>query len=91
MHPGQGRGARPRMRDLVLVIVLVTLFATAFTTHVAIVAGLARRSPRWRAAAAFVVPPLAPFWAFSERMRLRAVLWCVSLAAYLIALLIARR
>lgn len=79
------------MRDLILVLVLVALFATAFTTHVAIVAGLARRSPRWRAAAAFVVPPLAPFWAFSERMRVRAVLWCASVGAYLIALLLARR
>ncbi len=78
------------MRDLIIVIMLVTLFATAFTTHVAIVAGLARRSPRWRAAAAFVVPPLAPFWAFSERMRVRAVLWCASLAVYLVALFLAR-
>lgn len=79
------------MRDLILVLLLITLFATTFTTHVAIVAGLARRTPRWHAAAAFFVLPLAPFWAFSERMRVRAILWCASLAAYLIVLVMARR
>lgn len=74
------------MRDTVLVLALVVLFAASVTAHVAIVAGLAMRPPRWRAAAAFVLPVLAPWFAFSERMRVRAVLWCVSVVLYGIAL-----
>ena len=49
------------MRDGILVGGLVIAFATLVTVHVAIVLGLAWQSPRWRALAAFFVPPLAPY------------------------------
>jgi len=78
------------MRDLILVILLTTFFAAAVTTHVAILAGLVRRRPRWRAAVALAFPPLAPVWAYTERMRIRAVLWGVTLGAYLVTLMVAR-
>ena len=61
---------------------LVVAFAALVTMHVAIAAGLASRPPRWRAIAAVVVPPLAPYWAFRDRMPVRAVLWLASAAAY---------
>ena len=79
------------MRDIVLFSALVGLFATLVTTHVAIVAGLARRAPRWRAAAAVLVPVLAPAFAFRERMRVRATLWCAALGLYAAALILALR
>ncbi|MBI5535128.1 MAG: hypothetical protein HY898_20545 [Deltaproteobacteria bacterium] len=77
---------QPMMRDAALVLALVVLFATSVTAHVAIVAGLAVRPPRWRAAAAFALPLLAPIFAFSERMKVRGVIWCVAVVAYGITL-----
>ena len=50
--------------------------------HVAIVIALARGAPRWRALAAFLVPPLAPYWAFVEQRRALAWTWLGALAAY---------
>jgi hypothetical protein len=79
------------MRDIALFAALVGLFAALVTTHVAIVAGLARRTPRWRAAAALLVPVLAPVFAASERMRVRAVIWCAALCFYAVALILSLR
>jgi len=70
------------MRDQIVVSLLVVAFATLVTAHVTLVVGLARRSPRWRALAAFFVAPLAPWWGWHERLRARAVLWVVAALAY---------
>jgi hypothetical protein len=48
----------------------------------AIVLGLAVRDPRWRAIAAMVVPPLAPYWALQNGMRKRGAIWIVSVVFY---------
>jgi len=79
------------MRDTVLVLALVVFFATTVTAHVAIVAGLAVRRPRWRAAAAIMLPLLAPIFAFSERMRIRGAIWCASAVLYGVALALSTR
>src|SRR5262249_53077732 len=72
-------GARPlrrrQVKDGVAYIALIIAFATFVTAHAGIVAGLAFRTPRWRALVAFFVPPLAPFWAYQEKMRVRSVAW----------------
>ena len=60
------------------------------TAHVAIAAGLLARAPRWRAAAALALPPLAPYWALRERMRVRAGAWIASVAVYVVMRLLAR-
>ncbi len=65
---------------------VVIAFAAWVTLHVALVSGLTRRTPRWRALAALVVPPLAPVFAFRSGMPRRAVSWCVALAIYLVGL-----
>ena len=72
------------MADILLVVALALLFATTVTAHVAIVAGLARRTPRWRALVALVVPVMAPIWALTEGMRIRAGLWCAALVSYVL-------
>jgi hypothetical protein len=61
--------------------VALVAFASA---HVALVAGLARRGPLWRALAALVAPPLAPWWGWGLGMRKRAIAWAASLALYAI-------
>ena len=61
---------------------LVISFAGLLTTHVALTVGLARRTPRWRAIAAFLCPPLAPSWDWQERMRVRAILWTAAALLY---------
>jgi hypothetical protein len=53
--------------------------------HVALVIGLARRKPRWRALAAVALPPLAPIWGWSEMPR-SARVWALAFAAYAIAI-----
>lgn len=70
------------MRDAIVIGGLVLAFATLVTVHVAIAFGLARRTPRWRAALAFFVPPLAPYWALSLGMAVRGTVWVVAAVAY---------
>jgi hypothetical protein len=63
--------------------VVVALVLAAFVAaHASLVAGLARRHPRWRALAALAVPALAPWWGWGAGMRKRAILWLGALAAY---------
>ena len=76
------------MRDWLLLVGLELAFATLFTMHVAIVFGLAQKEPRWRAVAAFFVPPLAPYWAFCHGMKVRGGFWVGSVVLYA-ALLVA--
>lgn len=78
------------MSDGTVLVFVVLTFAVLVTAHVAIVFGLARHEPRWRAAVAFFVPPLAPYWGFRERMRVRSIIWGVAFLLYVIALLGAR-
>jgi hypothetical protein len=77
------------VKDLIVVATLVISLALFITAHVTITYGLAFRQPRWRAPAAFFVPPLAPFWAWRERMRIRAGIWMASLVLYVIATIVA--
>ena len=74
------RGASLLRDALGIALALALLVHVA--AHVAIVYGLARDGAYVRAALAFVVPPLAPLWAWSHRMRRRAYLWTSSLAAF---------
>jgi hypothetical protein len=71
--------------DIVQVTAVVVTFAVLFTAHVCIVAGLVRRTPRWRSPVALVVAPLAPYWAFRDRMYVRGTAWVVAAVAYAIA------
>ena len=77
------------MKDTVVVASLVVAFAFIVTAHAAIVFGLVRRRPWWRALVALAVPPLAPYWAWREQMRSRAAIWAASLAIYVTALVFA--
>jgi hypothetical protein len=77
--------------DLVVVILCVIAFAGWVTLHVLLALGLARRPPRWRALVGLVVIPLAPWWAWQERMRVRVGLWAGVLAVYVVALTLALR
>lgn len=69
-------------RDAVVLIALVVAFASLVTAHLALALGLARRSYRWRALLAFVLAPLAPWWGWREKMRVRSVLWVAAAIAY---------
>jgi hypothetical protein len=68
--------------DVIVLVVLVVSFAVFATSHVALVFGLILRSPRWRGAAALLVPPLAPFWGVENRMYVRSALWLAALVTY---------
>jgi hypothetical protein len=73
------------MSDTVVVGSLVLSCAVFGATHVSIAWGLGSRAPRWRAAVAFLVPPLAVYWAFREKMSVRAFVVCGAVAVYVIA------
>lgn len=68
------------------VVTLVVAFATLVTVHVSLTIGLVRHAPRWRAVVAFIVAPLAPWWGWQARMRIRGVVWVVAAAVYGVAL-----
>ena len=70
---------------MVLVAAVVLAFAFLVTAHVAIAVGLLGRRPRWRAPVALVFAPIAPYWAWKERMRVRAGVWTAGLVVYVIA------
>ncbi len=78
-------------RDEAVSLALVLAFASLVTAHVALVAGLARRRPRWRSAVALAVVLLAPWWGWREGMRWRWTAWVVSAGAYVALLWLAAR
>jgi hypothetical protein len=75
--------------DLVLVALPSLTFAALVTAHVRLLCGLVVRPPRLRALWALLVPPLAPFWAYREKLRGWATVWAAALVAYALSLLIA--
>jgi hypothetical protein len=75
--------------DVLLVLAPSLSLALLVTAHVALVAALARRAPRWRAAVALVVPPLAVVWGNQEKFRKWCVVWLVALALYVATLALA--
>jgi hypothetical protein len=76
-------------RDIAILTTLVVAFATLLTVHVLLALGLARRTHRGRALVAFVVPPLAPWWGWREKMHVRGVLWIAAAIVYTAALWLA--
>jgi hypothetical protein len=67
---------------LLLFGALVMAFATLVSTHATLAIGLARREPRWHGLVALVVFPLAPWWGWQERMRVRGAIWVIAALAY---------
>lgn len=52
------------------------------TAHLALVAHLFMRAPRWHGLLALALPPLAPYWAFQERRYVWGTLWLLAALAY---------
>jgi hypothetical protein len=75
------------MRALLSVLLALALLGFV-AAHVALVVGIARTPNRPRAALAFFIPPLAPFWGHELGMTKRANAWLGALAIY-VAILIA--
>ena len=50
--------------------------------HAALVVGLLRSPPRYMAALAVVLPPLAPYYGWRRGMRARTFVWLGGLGAY---------
>lgn len=78
-------------RDEIVSLGVLVAFALLVTSHLTVVAGLAARAPRWRAAVALVAPPLAPWWAIRVGMKRRAAAWLAGAVAYFAFLLLAQR
>jgi hypothetical protein len=68
--------------DLLLVVLPAVCFGLLVTVHVYLAAALMREAPRWRALLAFLIPPLAPYFAWVARRRALMVTWVVALVAY---------
>ncbi|MCA9588449.1 MAG: hypothetical protein KC657_24195 [Myxococcales bacterium] len=62
--------------------VLVVALAAHFGSHVAVSVALARKAKWYLGLVAFLVPPLAPYWAFKAGLRPLGLAWLGSLAAY---------
>jgi len=77
------------VKEIVLVASMLLAFALLATVHVSLVFSLAGRTPRWRALVGLVVPPLAPFWGWRERMRKRSLMWLSCAAVYVVSLTLA--
>ncbi|MEO5730378.1 MAG: hypothetical protein ABI134_05975 [Byssovorax sp.] len=77
-------------RDAAFTIGLVVTFAALVTIHVVTLFGLARRRHFTAALGSLVLPPLAPYCAFTRGMHARAIAWVASAALYAVALLLNR-
>jgi hypothetical protein len=77
--------------DIALLSFLVVAFATLLTVHVTLSLGLARHGHRWRAIAAFLIPPLAPYWGWRVGKRGQVALWVAASGSYMAALWLAMR
>jgi hypothetical protein len=76
---------------MLVMTLLVGFFALLGTAHVALVLGLSGRMGAWRALAALVVMPLAPFWGLRQGLLVRTSIWLVALVLYAGALLASLR
>ncbi len=65
--------------------ILLGAFGLLVTAHVALCLALLRRPRRWRALVAFVLPPLAPYWAYKEGWRAASIVWVVAFCLYAVA------
>jgi hypothetical protein len=66
-------------------VALAAMLAVLIAAHLCIVVGLAWRRAWGRAAAALLVPPLAPWWGWREggaRARTAVVAWLAAVAIY---------
>jgi hypothetical protein len=70
-------------------IALALALLAFIAAHLALVAGIARRGLWWRAAAALVFAPLAPWWGWQAAMRRRTLAWAAALAIYAFAVAVA--
>ena len=77
-------------RDAAFTIGLVVTFAALLKIQVVTLFGLARRRPFTAALVSLVLPPLAPYCAFTRGMHARAIAWAASAALYAVALLLNR-
>ena len=75
--------------DYVVYGALIVTLAAFVTLHVWLSAALLADKPRWRGAAAFFVPPLAPVYGFKAGKKKLAIAWLAMLAAYAIARILA--
>jgi hypothetical protein len=72
-------------------VAIAVVLVAHLGAHLALVVGLARCGPVWRAMAAFVIPPLAPWWGWAAGMRRRTIVWGAALALYGIGVAVAGR
>jgi hypothetical protein len=70
------------MKDTITVFTLSISLAMLVTSHVTTVYGLLLRPPRWRAVMVLLFPPLAPMWAWKERMFVRSVSFVLASVGY---------
>lgn len=68
-------------------LVLAAAFGVFACAQAALVIGLATRRPRWRALAGCLVPPLAAYWGWEAKLRVRSVIWLFALVIYGLAVL----
>ena len=79
------------MNDIVVVAMMIGGFAILATVHVTIVIGLLRRTTKTRALIGFLLAPTAPYFAWKEHMRVRAVLWIVAFVLYVLSRILGLR
>jgi hypothetical protein len=79
------------IRDVVVLVVLVTAFAVLATVHCALAFAIGRRASLGRALVAFVLPPLAPWWGWRHGLRVRSSVWIASALAYAVARVLSAR
>lgn len=88
---GSNGGNLPLVKDEVVFGSLVAAFAAFTTLHVLLAARLAVHRPRYRAALALVLAPLAPYWGWRAGLRRHVVGWFGALGAYALVLTFALR
>jgi hypothetical protein len=66
----------------VLVAAIALVLLLFLGAHVSLLGSLVALRPRYRAAVAIVLPPLAPYWGWRAGFRRRVYTWTVALVLY---------
>ena len=77
------RGYLVRALDFALLGLISVAVGLFLVAHVTLVIGLLRREPWWHGLLGLVVPPLAAYWGYEAKLRVRVTLWLTTLAIYL--------
>jgi hypothetical protein len=75
----------------VLVAAVALALLVFLGAHASILGALVMHRPRYRAAVAFAIPPLAPYWGWRAGLQRRVYAWAIAIVLYTVGVAVLTR